>query len=239
MPVPIVVIVAGAVIGGATAAYLARRGNEKAPREKATRATPRPLASRALRANFKQLRSVLEAADGPKLAFLGGPGIGKSTLIVIWSHDAVRPRPKVGSETDATDWSTERGVPVSATWRGTAAHDLTIVDFPGFGTRRHPHPYFSAAVPFGLFDGVVFLVGGKIRKADEEVFASLRRKVSDDRILVVRTKLDAVPDDAREEVRADVAERLRWTGDVILTSSRTEEGFDLLRERIAVWTRAT
>lgn len=239
MPLPLLPFVAGAVMLGTAVAYLTS-GGEKAPAKGRTPTTRNhsapPKVAPALKANFARLRDALKTSERPRIAFLGGPGIGKSTLIVTLSGDSVRPRPLIGAETDATDWSQKRDVAISAVWEGLGAAGVMVVDFPGFGTQRHPHSYFVSAVPLELFEGVVFLVGGKLRKADEDVFATLRRKAGDDRIIVARTRTDAVPDESRDEIAADIAARLHWPGPVVLTSSRTGEGLAPLKERVASWT---
>lgn len=195
-----------------------------------------------LEKNFERLRDELEDAKGPRVAILGGPGIGKSTLLKVIGEGKVRPEPKIGAETDATDWSESTDVPLlSYLSRGRGTTRLTLVDFPGFGTSKHPTSVYISNFPLALFDRVIFLIGEKLRADDERIAKHLLQRAFTlkeimemqgrlPRITFARTKADALDAIARSEVNADVLKRLGH--DPRFLSAKTNEGIDELRHEL-------
>ena len=58
-----------------------------------------------LQKNLLRLGSLLRKEPGYKVAILGQPGAGKSSLLKKMTKGQVTPLPVIGIQTDATDWS--------------------------------------------------------------------------------------------------------------------------------------
>ncbi len=175
-----------AVVGGI--AWAASRTTPSSPPRSTPRDGPRVDPAQILVHNLVRLRHQLRAQQNlPRVLVVGLGGAGKSSLVDALTLEACSPRPTVGIETDATDWSRDADTPVTLLWG-----DVLVVDVPGYGTERHPADFFAQHLPFGLADVVLFVVAGKIMADDAAVFRAAVEGAGD-RVWLVRTKVDVVP----------------------------------------------
>jgi GTP-binding protein EngB required for normal cell division len=180
-----------------------------------------------LERNLRRLRATLRkpapAGVLRRVAVLGQPGAGKSSMLRKVSEGRMVPPPVVGTQTDATDWSRDVGACLLGGW-----DCLEVADVPGYDTERHPADVMAAEFPFEGFDAFVLMLRGKVRAADEAMY---RRLVATGKpVQVVRSGADGL--DAEETVLAalDIAVHLRCeTAKVLSLSNRTGKGTSALR----------
>lgn len=68
---------------------------------------PSPRRKTTLELNLERLEKQLRSHSGYKIAILGQPGAGKSSLLKKMTNGKVKPLPVIGTQTDATDWSSD------------------------------------------------------------------------------------------------------------------------------------
>jgi GTP-binding protein EngB required for normal cell division len=195
---------------------------------------PGPAASKSkvkstLERNLVRLRSELRTAGQHRIAILGQPGAGKSSLLKKMTAGKVVPLPVIGAQTDATSWAD------SADCNMLSRFDhYTFVDVPGYDTATHPADVVLNEFPFGDADVYIFVVRGKLRGADEQIFRAISR--SGKPVCVARSFADSLNDDERAAVTHDLHQRFGLTADqhIGFFSNRSGEGiaaiFDAVRQ---------
>ncbi|PHR55781.1 MAG: hypothetical protein COA47_13635 [Robiginitomaculum sp.] len=173
-----------------------------------------------LRQNIKKLSCKLDC-DNKKIAFLGQPGSGKSSLINTLTDFKLDPQPEIGIKTDATSWSKVNP--------STLVYDFGInklVDVPGYGTSTHPEAVFQKEFPFRKFDLLVFIVSNKLSASDEIIFKSIRE--SNREYIVVRSLSEVLSDVDKVHIINDLTLKLN-VDNVRFISNKSNEGISSLR----------
>lgn len=195
---------------------------------------PSPAASKSrvkstLERNLARLRSELRAAGQHRIVILGQPGAGKSSLLKKMTAGKVVPLPVIGAETDATNWADSADCNLLSRF----GH-YTFVDVPGYDTATHPVDVVLNEFPFGDADVYVFVVRGKLRGADEQIFRAIAR--SGKPVCVARSFADSLSDDERTAVTLDLHQRFGLAADhhIGFFSNRSGDGvtaiFDAVRQ---------
>ncbi len=186
-------------------------------RRRATRPVP---CHTTLERNLKRLGKELAASQGRQFAVLGQPGAGKSTLLRRLTNDRITPLPVVGAHTDATDWASDTTCDLLGRFE-----DNVYVDVPGYDTVSHPASAFNLGFPFHAFDGILFVVNGKLRSADLDMFD--RARFSNPSLCIARSFAESLSDQEIEEVRKDLRNGFN-SGDVPLLffSNRANTGIE-------------
>lgn len=199
------------------AAYDLATGNDTPPRR----------ARSTLERNLERLARELSAAHGRRVAVLGQPGAGKSSMLRRLSGNEVVRLPAVGVHTDATDWSERGDVELLCRWRG-----FVFADVPGYDTARHPVHTMLDGLPFDSFDVFVLVLRGKVRDADRRLYARLQQ--SRRPVVVVRNVAENLDVTERATVQADLKCQLGcgFGGQITFASNRTGEGLAEVLQRI-------
>ncbi len=174
-----------------------------------------------LERNLQRLEGELQAIGHGRVAVIGQPGAGKSSLIRKMTHNRVRPLPKIGAQTDATNWSQSRDVRMVFKYR-----KINFIDVPGYNTETHPADVMQDGFPFWEIDVFIFVLAEKLRDADEEMFR--RIALSGKPVCVCYSFADNHDDAARKKISRDVRKRLHLARGHALAffSNKTEEGIE-------------
>ena len=164
-----------------------------------------------LQKNLLRLGSLLRKEPGYKVAILGQPGAGKSSLLKKMTKGQVTPLPVIGIQTDATDWSQDHACALLSHYQ-----DFIFVDAPGYDTITHPLGDFLQHFPVNQFDAFLLVINGKLHDADEKIYRLIRndpRFSSSDSsksppLLVVRGFSEDLEDSERHAIKSDVSVRL-------------------------------
>lgn len=188
---------------------------------------PTPPPDTTLIQNLRTLRALTWKPDPRRVAFLGQPGAGKSTIINKLSKGRARPAPVIGIQTDATNWAKHTGIDLLCQWGKRVAADV-----PGYDTSTHPVSAFVLHFPFDNFGKVCLVVRNKIHGGDIEIYEAIRRH--DIMPIIVRSHAESLDEQEREAVRKDLCQRFAGLAppSVLFVSSRTGEGLDELRLRL-------
>ena len=131
---------------------------------------PSPRRKTTLELNLERLEEQLQSHSGYKIAILGQPGAGKSSLLKKMTNGKVKPLPVIGAQTDATDWSSDTACNLLSVYER-----YVFADVPGYDTSSHPLYVFSSSFPFRHFDAFIFVIHGKLHSSDEDVFRLISR----------------------------------------------------------------
>ncbi|WP_126241494.1 GTPase domain-containing protein [Burkholderia gladioli] len=178
-----------------------------------------PESKTVLQINLERLGRILNEAPGRKIAIIGQPGAGKSSLLLEMTDDKIVPRPDVGAQTDATDWSSNPSHFL------LSRYDETVfVDVPGYDTASHPVDKFKLHFPFRAFDAFLFVFNGKLHQADEALFSMIR--ASGKPVCIARSYAESLSPKEMASVERDVRKQLAAPDSVplLFVSSRTRQG---------------
>jgi GTP-binding protein EngB required for normal cell division len=174
--------------------------------------------------NLYRLRASTLHSHPRRVALLGQPGAGKSTILKKLSKGKARPAPVIGTQTDATNWSDSTDVTLFSEWDGHLVSDV-----PGYDTASHPVAVFIENFPFANFAQILLIVNGKVRGADVEMYHRIVASATP--VLVVRSHADALTESERRAVRADLHKQFPKLArkSLVFVSSRSGEGIEGLR----------
>ncbi len=214
LAIPVIILVGKGIYDAVT------EEEDKAPepREKPTRCR-----KSILELNLERLRSELQSHNGRKIAILGQPGAGKSSLLKKMTNGEVIPLPIIGTQTDATNWSSDRTCNLISLYE-----KYVFADVPGYGTSNHPTHVFKTTFPFSHFDAFIIVFHGKFHGADEEIFHFAARTGKP--ICIARSFLDSLEQDETVAIERDIRSRLKADGltPVIFFSNRNGNGVDIV-----------
>lgn len=151
--------------------------------------------------NLERLAAELADEDNHKVAIMGQPGAGKSSLLKVMTRGKVHPLPVIGAQTDATDWSSSEDCVLLSRFG-----KFVFADVPGYDTSSHPVSTFQSRFPYASFDVLVLVLQGKIHAADRAVYRSMVSTTK--RVLIARSFADSLSDSEREAARADIRQAL-------------------------------
>jgi GTPase Era involved in 16S rRNA processing len=181
--------------------------------------------------NFNRLNNDLQLSNQRSIAVFGQPGAGKSSLIHKITNGNCEPKPMIGQQTDATDWSINPLVDL--------LHDSgesIFIDTPGYGTAKHPLSSYLSHFPFSSIDNYFFVIKGKIHQADQEMFQYLTRLAAPySNIVLIRSFSDDLTDEEMFQVKRDLFAKLRYKYHnipLVFLSNRTGDGLSELQEYI-------
>lgn len=147
--------------------------------------------------NFLQLKQELDNSSNDfRIAVIGQPGAGKSSLIRTISKKKCRPLPKIGQETDATDWSSERVSEFFNVYKR-----LRFVDTPGYNTSKHPAEVFESYFPFDQFDYIIHVLKDKVHEADRRVAQRVSHNKT--KYILVRCFAEEIEHSERDRIERD------------------------------------
>lgn len=193
--------------------------------------SPEPVRRRKrslLELNINRLAKELRAKSGPKIAILGQPGAGKSSLLKNMTENKVVPVPAIGAETDATNWASDGDCNLLSRYK-----KYVFADVPGYDTASHPASIFLAYFPFELFDALILVIHGKLHSADERMFRKIRK--SGKQFHITRSFSDNSDTTQRIAISKDIATRLSLptSHQILFFSNRTGEGIKSVFDAIS------
>lgn len=186
-----------------------------------------PRKKTVLQLNLERLRAQLHGHTERKVAILGQPGAGKSSLLKGMTNGKVKPMPVIGTETDATDWSKDSQCSLLSFY-----DDMVFVDVPGYDTTAHPTDFFKSYFPWDAFDVFILVVGGKIHLADESIYKCIVQQ--NKKTLVARSFSENLDASEKSLVQSDLKARFsdNDSANLIFFSNRNGEGITSLYRRV-------
>lgn len=170
--------------------------------------------------NMIALSSVLdEVINHKKIAVLGQPGSGKSSLIDSLTRKSCVIRPLIGQQTDMTNWS--ETIQTNFLYQ---YQNLAFVDVPGYDTFSHPISSFKDFFPFEKFDYFIFVVNGKIHKSDDEIWNLLKYLSLQRKTIIVRNFAENLTKEDEFEIKEDL--KSRFGKEPIFVSNRYQTGIN-------------
>jgi GTP-binding protein len=213
--------------GPAPASGPAGEGSEAAPRAlQGTR--PGPAAS----PDEPEPAKDQEPASTPAVAIVGRPNVGKSTLLNrIAREDRVVVHDQPGTTRDAVDTIVE-----------TEAGSVRFVDTAGLrraGRIDEPVEYYSlvrALQAIDRADVALLVIDASVGVTHQDQRLAERIEAAGSPVVVVLNKWELLDTEAREDVRAQVGDRLAFLGDspVLAVSAKTGLGTHRLVPAISV-----
>lgn len=180
-----------------------------------------PRQKSTLELNLERLRNQISSHSGYKIAIIGQPGAGKSSLLKKMTNGKVKPLPVIGAQTDATDWSSDAACNLLSVYENYA-----FADVPGYDTSSHPLHEFSSYFPFSHFDAFIFVIHGKLHSSDEDIFRLITR--SGKKICIAKSFADSLEGDEVKSVENDIRMRLSLSNSasILFFSNRTGDGIE-------------
>jgi GTPase Era involved in 16S rRNA processing len=187
-----------------------------------------PRRKTVLELNFQRLRQELRFHTGDKIAIIGQPGSGKSSLLQKMTEGKVRPAPLIGAQTDTTNWSDNTDCNLLSFYK-----NYIFSDVPGYDTSSHPENIFLRLFPFEKFDKFIFVTNGKLHASDENVFRLL--KLTRKKICVCRSFLDGLESNCLASIENDIREKLVIDASIsiLFFSNKTGAGINDINNFIA------
>lgn len=182
---------------------------------------PSPRRKTTLELNLERLEEQVRSHSGYKIAILGQPGAGKSSLLKKMTNGKVKPLPVIGAQTDATDWSSDAACNLLSVYES-----YVFADVPGYDTSSHPLYAFLSYFPFGHFDAFIFVIHGKLHASDEDVFRIIAG--SGKKISIAKSFSDSLESDDIMYVENDIRTRLSLSDSdpILFFSNRTGDGIE-------------
>ncbi len=182
---------------------------------------PSPRRKTTLELNFQRLEEKLRSNSGYKIAILGQPGAGKSSLLKNMTNGKVEPLPVIGAQTDATDWSNDAACNLLSVYE-----HYVFADVPGYDTSSHPLYVFSSSFPFRYFDAFIFVIHGKLHSSDENIFRIISQ--SGKKISIAKSFSESLEGDDILYVEKDIRTRLSLSDStpILFFSNRSGVGID-------------
>lgn len=189
--------------------------------------SPLPTKKTTLELNFDRLTRELRLESGKKIAIIGQPGSGKSSLLNKITKGGVIPIPHIGNETDATDWSSDTNCNLLSHYNGNV-----FADVPGYDTKKHPCGVFISSFPFREFDYIIFVIRGKLHSADEAILKGATK--TNTQICIARSFFDSLEkkdiEAAENDIRNRIASNLSF--DFVFFSNKTGKGINKIFQKI-------
>lgn len=182
---------------------------------------PSPRRKTTLELNLERLEEQVRSHSGYKIAILGQPGAGKSSLLKKMTNGKVKPLPVIGTQTDATDWSSDTACNLLSVYENYA-----FADVPGYDTSSHPLHAFASSFPFKHFDAFIFVIHGKLHSSDEDIYRLIAR--SGKKISIAKSFSDSIESTDVMSVEKDIRMRLSLSdsASVLFFSNRTGDGIE-------------
>ena len=180
-----------------------------------------PRRKTTLELNLERLEEQVRSHSGYKIAILGQPGAGKSSLLKKMTNGKVKPLPVIGAQTDATDWSSDTACNLLSIYESYA-----FADVPGYDTSSHPFHAFASLFPFKHFDAIILVIHGKLHSSDEDIFRLIAR--SGKKMSIARSFSDTIDRDDIMSVEKDIRTRLSLSDSapILFFSNRTGDGIE-------------
>lgn len=179
----------------------------------------KPTQKTVLESNLERLRVQLKSQRGRKIAILGQPGAGKSSLLKGMTNGLVDPLPVIGTQTDATNWSVDPDCSLLSKHQ-----EYIFTDVPGYDTDSHPTAVFTSLFPWDQFDAFIFVVRGKLHQADEVIYKHFA--IQGKNVFLARSFSESLSEQDRAAVESDL--RFRFSASprtqLFFFSNRTSEG---------------
>jgi len=174
-----------------------------------------------LELNLERLYNQTFSSAGYKIAIIGQPGAGKSSLLKKMTKGKVKPLPIIGAQTDATDWSNDVNCNLLSIYE-----NYVFVDVPGYDTLAHPICDFLSYFPFKNFDAFIFVIHGKLHSSDESIFQLIKN--SGKKIFIASSFADSLDDNEMKLVEHDIKTRLSISNSnpILFFSNRTGHGIE-------------
>jgi predicted GTPase len=188
---------------------------------------PSPRRKTTLELSFVRLERELQSQKRYKVAILGQPGSGKSSLLKKMTNSKVKPLPIIGVQTDATDWSSDASCNLLSVYE-----DYAFADVPGYDTSSHPLNIFFSSFPFQHFDAFIFVIHGKLHSSDEDIFRLIAKHGK--KICIAKSFSDSLQSGDIKPVEDDIRRRLSISNSnpILFFSNRTGEGIDFVFKSI-------
>ena len=189
------------------------------------------LKHRTLITNLKYLKADLDSKKGSKIAVVGQPGAGKSSLICNLTKNKCKPLPQIGTKTDMTDWSTH--VFTDATFPYITYKNYLIIDSPGYNTTKHPIEEFIHHFPFSKFDHILMVIRGKLHESDMHICNAIE-DLHGVNCYLVRSFSDELSENGdKEKIVKDYRDKAIHL-DATFISNKTKEGFNELYRKLNI-----